>query len=106
MTKKLAMLLALGAVLLMPAASALAQDTATAETVSLTGCLTAEGSGETATYSLSDEASGEATALQGEGLADHAGHKVTVTGTWSEEGSAGKHLMVDSVEHVSETCGS
>jgi hypothetical protein len=106
MTKTFAMLLALGAVLLMPVSSALAQETATAETVSLTGCLTAEGADDTATYSLTDEASGETAALQGEGLADHAGHKVTVTGTWSEEGSAGKHLMVESVEHIAETCGS
>ena len=48
---------------------------------------------------------GETVLVSGDGLADHLGHTVSVTGTWKTKGET-KYLAVSSVEHVAASCTS
>ncbi len=71
------------------------------DTTSLTGCLSVTDEGG---YVLDDQESDETVVLDGEGLGDHVGHTVTVTGDWAEDDEGMKYFAVDSLEHLSSSC--
>lgn len=83
------------------------------EPVALTGCLLES---EEGIYSLDEFEAEEATedaaeaedsgeiALEGEGLDEHVGHTVTVTGEWSVDDAGDEYFTVASLEHVAATC--
>lgn len=83
------------------------------EPVAITGCLLES---EEGAYSLDEFEAEEATddaaeaedsgdiALEGEGLDEHVGHTVTVTGEWSTDDAGNEVFSVASLEHVAETC--
>lgn len=71
------------------------------EMASLTGCLIETDEGG---YVLEEQESGDEIALDGEALADHVGHTVTVTGDWAENEDGMEYFAVDSLEHLSASC--
>jgi hypothetical protein len=87
------------ALLLTTAGLVVAQEAAEAEAVSLTGCLV-EADG---VYTL-EAADGKKATVVGDMLADHSGHKVTLTGTWAKDDDGNKVFNVDEVEHVAASC--
>lgn len=78
-----------------------AQDEGESDMTSLTGCLAATDDGG---YVLEEQDSGDEVALEGEGLGDHVGHTVTVTGEWAENEDGGEYFAVDSLEHIASSC--
>lgn len=108
-----AALLALGAAAPAIAGEEMAAADETDEPIALTGCLLES---EEGVYSLdefeAEEATEDATeaedsgdiALEGEGLDEHVGHTVTVTGEWSVDEDGGEYFTVAVLEHVAATC--
>jgi hypothetical protein len=105
MRKKLLFGLAVVAALVFAVAGVVvAQDTeeeVDAEVISLTGCLVEVEEGE---YILRDAESGEEIDISGEGVGDHAGHKVTITGMWAEDEDGNEYFEVDAVKHLDTSC--
>lgn len=78
-----------------------AQDEGESDMTSLTGCLAETDDGS---YVLEEEGSGEEIALEGEGLSDHVGHTVSLTGEWAEDEDGTQYFVVDSLEHIASSC--
>lgn len=108
-----AALLILGAAAPATAGEETAAAEETDEPVALTGCLLES---EEGAYSLDEFEAEEATddaaeaegsgeiALEGEGLDEHVGHTVTVTGEWSMDDNGREYFTVALLEHVAATC--
>lgn len=69
------------------------------DSVTLTGQLNQSDDGG---YTLIEPESGEEIVVDGPGLADHVGEKVTVTGTWSTDEDGNTYLAVSTVESSAE----